>query len=131
MNYWAWITLVQNAIADLDLSATEELDLQSRCLGKESTEQVRRIKTVIIRNPPTGLFIVWERLGGIYRSPEAVEQTLFNKLENFPKVTTKDPQKLKRFSRPVTRAISHRRRWLPCRLGHLQRSKSYHREAPT
>lgn len=70
MNYWVWITLVQNAIADLDLSASEELDLQFRCLWKESTEQVRRIKkTGIIRNPPTGLYIVWKQLGGIYCSP--------------------------------------------------------------
>ena len=69
--------------------------------------------------------IAWQWLEGIYYSPEAVEKTLFNKLENFPKVATKDPRKLKRFSRHVIRATSHQRRWLPCRLaivGHL----SYH-----
>ncbi|KAK0150015.1 hypothetical protein N1851_009250 [Merluccius polli] len=36
-----------------------------------------------------------ECLDGIYGSPEAVEQALFNKLENFPKVTTRDPQRLR------------------------------------
>lgn len=44
MNYWAWKTSFRNAIADLDLSAAEELDLLTKYLGKESAEQVRRIK---------------------------------------------------------------------------------------
>lgn len=39
--------------------------------------------------------MAWERLDEIYGSPEAVEQALFSKLENFPKVTTKDPQRLR------------------------------------
>lgn len=43
MNYWAWKTSFQNAIANLDLSAAEELDLLNKYLGKESAEQVRRI----------------------------------------------------------------------------------------
>ena len=95
MNYWAWKSSFLNAIANLDMSAAEELDLLTRYLGKESAEQVRRIKTVNIRNPATGLYMAWGRLDEIYGSPEAVEQALFNKLENFPKVTTKDPQRLR------------------------------------
>lgn len=39
--------------------------------------------------------MAWERLDQIYGLPEAVEQALFNKLENFPKVTTKDLQRLR------------------------------------
>jgi len=92
MNYWAWKTSFQNAIADLDLSAAEEFDLLIKYLGKKSAEQVRRINTVNIRNPAAGLYMAWDRLDEIYGSPEAVEQALFNKLE---KVTTKDPQKLR------------------------------------
>ena len=95
MNYWAWKSSFQNAIADLDLSASEELDLLNKYLGKESAEQVRRIKTVNIGNPATGLCMAWGRLDEIYGSPEAVEQALFSKLENFPKVTTKDSQRLR------------------------------------
>ncbi|RXN30203.1 hypothetical protein ROHU_017834 [Labeo rohita] len=95
MNYWAWKTSFLNAIADLDLSAAGELDLLAKYLGKESAEQVRRIKTVNIKDPATGLRMAWERLDEIYGSPEAIEQALFNKLENFPKVTMKDPRRLR------------------------------------
>lgn len=38
--------------------------------------------------------MAWGRLEDIYGSPEPVEQALFNKLENFPKVTN-DPQRLR------------------------------------
>ncbi|XP_052406346.1 uncharacterized protein LOC127952103 [Carassius gibelio] len=95
INYWAWKTSFLNAITDLDLSAAGELDLLTRYLGKESTEQVRRIKTVNIKDPVIGLRMAWERLDKVYGSPEAVEQALFNKLENFPKVTMKDPRGLR------------------------------------
>ncbi|RXN36772.1 hypothetical protein ROHU_002657 [Labeo rohita] len=95
MNCWAWKTSFLNAIADLDLSAAGELDLLAKYLGKESAEQVRRIKTVNIKDPATGLRMAWERLDEIYGSPEAIEQALFNKLENFPKVTMKDPRRLR------------------------------------
>ncbi|KAL1252709.1 hypothetical protein QQF64_017402 [Cirrhinus molitorella] len=95
MNYWAWKTSFQNAIADLDLSAAGELDLLTKYLGKESAEQARRIKTVNIKDSAIGLRMAWERLDEIYGSPEAVEQALFNKLENFPKVIMKDPRRLR------------------------------------
>ncbi|KAL0162344.1 hypothetical protein M9458_041740, partial [Cirrhinus mrigala] len=95
MNYWAWKTSFLNAIADLDLSAAGKLDLLTKYLGKESAEQVRKIKTVNIKDPATGLRMAWERLDEIYGSPEAIEQALFNKLENFPKVTMKDPRRLR------------------------------------
>ncbi|RXN24352.1 hypothetical protein ROHU_022274 [Labeo rohita] len=39
--------------------------------------------------------MAWERLDEIYSSPKAIEQALFNKLENFPKVTMKDPRRLR------------------------------------
>lgn len=64
--------------------------------------------------------MAWERLDKIYGSPEAVEKALFNNLENFPKVTTKDPQRL----RDLADKPSQGRR-LPCRLvvlGYLQRN---------
>ena len=39
--------------------------------------------------------MAWERLDELYGAPEAVEQALFGKLESFPKITTKDPQRLR------------------------------------
>lgn len=68
MNYWAWKTSFQSAIADSDLSAGEELTLLTKYLRKESAEQEsrrikkERIKAVNIRHPPTGLTMAWERL---------------------------------------------------------------------
>ncbi len=95
MNYRAWKTMFLNAIADLDLSAAGELGLLTKYLGKESTDQARRIKTVNIKDPAIGLSMAWKRLDEIYDSPEAIEQALFNKLEKFPKVTMKDPRRLR------------------------------------
>ena len=52
---WAWKTSFLTAIAGLGLSSGEELDLQSKYLGKESSEQVRRIKA------DAGLLMAWGR----------------------------------------------------------------------
>ncbi|XP_034076932.1 uncharacterized protein LOC117549272 [Gymnodraco acuticeps] len=94
-NYWAWKSSFKSAIAGLDLTAGEELDLLSRWLGRESSEHVRRLKAANIRCPPAGLSMAWERLEETYGSPEAIERALFSKLERFPKLTNKEPQKLR------------------------------------
>ena len=95
MNYWAWKASFLTAIAGLDLSAGEELDLLSKYLGKKSAEHVRTLQAVNIRHPSAGLLMAWERLEEIYGSPEAIEQALFDKLEIFPKFTTRKPQRLR------------------------------------
>ena len=82
----AWKSSFQNAIAGLDLTAGEELDLLSKWLGRASSEQVRRVRATNIRNPLAGLVMAWERLEETYGSPEAIEQALFTKHENFPKL---------------------------------------------
>ncbi|KAL6485054.1 hypothetical protein MHYP_G00070990 [Metynnis hypsauchen] len=95
INYWAWRASFKSAIAGLDLSAAEELDLLVKYLGKHSAEQIKRIKAVNIRHPPAGLSLAWERLEETYGSPEAIEHALFTKVEKFPKVSSNDPQKLR------------------------------------
>lgn len=94
-NYWAWKSSFQGTIASLDLSPREELDMLIEWLGKQSSEHARRIKAVNMRDPSRGLMMIWERLEETYGSPEAIEHTLFSKLENFPKVSYKDPHKLR------------------------------------
>lgn len=91
-NYWAWKSSFQGAIDNLDLSPREELDT---LIKWQSSEHARRIKAVNLRDPYRALRMVWERLEETYGSPEAIEHTLFSKLENFPKVTYKDPHKLR------------------------------------
>ncbi|KAG7482904.1 hypothetical protein JOB18_033440 [Solea senegalensis] len=80
---------------ELNLNPSEELDLLTKWLGRESTEHVRRIRSVHVANPALGLQLVWERLEESYGSPEVIERALFVRLENFPKFSNKDPQKLR------------------------------------
>ncbi len=94
INYWAWKSSFQGAISGLDLTPADELHLLIKYLGRESSEHARRLKAAHIRNPSAALIMTWQRLEEIYGSPEAIEQALFAKLENFPRVTNKDPQKL-------------------------------------
>ena len=61
-NFWAWKSTFYRAITGLGLSAGEELDLLNKWLGKESSEQARRLKAVNIRYPQVGLMMVWQRL---------------------------------------------------------------------
>ncbi|KAJ8364608.1 hypothetical protein SKAU_G00134390 [Synaphobranchus kaupii] len=97
-NYWAWKSSFSNAIEGLDLTAAEELDLLVKWLGKESSEYARRIKSVHIKHPAAGLKMTWERLEQCYGTPKAIEKALFTRLENFPKIANRDPQKLRDLS---------------------------------
>lgn len=94
-NYWAWKSSFSNAIEGLDLTEAEELDLLVKWLGRESSEHVRRIKSVHIRHPAAGLKMAWDRLEQCYGTPEAIESALFARLENFPKIPHRDVQKLR------------------------------------
>ncbi|KAK0143479.1 hypothetical protein N1851_018391 [Merluccius polli] len=94
-NYWGWRSTFMNVIQGLKLTSTEELDLLTRWLGPESSEQVRRVRAVNVSNPAAGLRMAWIRLDESYGSPEMVEKALLDKLERFPKITNKDPLKLR------------------------------------
>lgn len=93
--YRAWRSSFLNAIHDLDLSASEELDLLTKWLGKESSKYVRRLRSVHIGNPAAALQMVWTRLNEVYCSPEAIEQALLEKLDSFPKISSRDHSKLR------------------------------------
>ncbi|XP_060787651.1 uncharacterized protein LOC132892997 isoform X2 [Neoarius graeffei] len=93
--YRAWRSSFLNAIYDLNLSASEELDLLTKWLGRESSSYVRRLRAVHIGNAHAALQMVWARLNEVYCSPEAIEQALLTKLDNFPKITSRDYSKLR------------------------------------
>lgn len=38
--------------------------------------------------------MIWPRLNECYGSPEATERSLFTRIEKFPKLSSKEPQKL-------------------------------------
>ncbi|XP_058881751.1 uncharacterized protein LOC131737334 [Acipenser ruthenus] len=94
-NYWAWKSSFTNAMEGLHLTASEELDLLTKWLGPQSSEHVKRIRAVHVSQPAAGLKMAWERLEECYGSPEVIEKALFEKLEKFPKISNKDPLKLR------------------------------------
>lgn len=94
-NYLNWKATFQSTIADLGLTASEEINLLIRWLGPESSEHAKRVKAVNICHPSAGLGMIWTRLEEFYGSPEAIERSLFSRIENFPKLSSKEPHKLR------------------------------------
>ncbi|XP_056385784.1 uncharacterized protein LOC130281981 [Hyla sarda] len=96
-NYWAWKSSFLSGTQDLDLTDREKLDLLVKWLGPESTEQAQRIRSVHVHDAAAGLAIVWRRLEHCYGSPEVIEDALLKRIENYPRMTNKDNQKLRGF----------------------------------
>lgn len=93
-NYRAWHSSYTNATRGLGLTATEELDLMTKWLGKESGEHVKRMRSVHVNNPAAALRKAWERLRDCYAAPEILEKSLFKRLDDFPRMSAKDHKKL-------------------------------------
>ncbi|XP_075315887.1 uncharacterized protein LOC142375626 [Odontesthes bonariensis] len=94
-NYWAWKTSFQSAVWDLHLLPQEELDLLAKWLGPQSAAQARRIRAAYVHNPGEGLNMVWQRLEECFGAPEIIEHALLKRVEDFPKLTNKDNQRLR------------------------------------
>ncbi|KAI7808136.1 hypothetical protein IRJ41_016509 [Triplophysa rosa] len=93
--YRAWQSSYNSATQGLGLTATEELDLMTKWLGRESSNHVKRQRSVYITNPFIALMKVWERLQECYAAPEIIEKALFERLDNFPRVSGKEQVKLR------------------------------------
>lgn len=94
-SFRAWQSSFNNAIRGLSLSASEELDLLTKWLGKESSRHVRTIRQVHVNDPNAALSNAWSRLIKLYAAPEVLEKALFKKLDAFPKIASKDHVKLR------------------------------------
>ena len=94
-NFRAWESSFLTAIHGLDLSATEQLDLLVKWLGKESSEHAKRIRAVHVSNPPAALHLIWVRLEECYATPEIIESALFRRLASFPSLSPKENTKLR------------------------------------
>ncbi|XP_047447617.1 uncharacterized protein LOC125012056 [Mugil cephalus] len=74
-NFRAWQSSFTNAVAEVQLTATQELDLMTKWLGKESGEQMRCIRAVhvnrgigpIVDKLPYGLQEKWVLSGSWYK----------------------------------------------------------------
>lgn len=92
-NFRAWQSSFKNAVAEVQLTATQELDLMTKWLGKESGEQMRCIRAMHVNNACLALREAWRRLRACYGGPEIIEQPLFQRLDRF---ATKDHTKLRK-----------------------------------
>lgn len=79
---------------DLNLTAREELDLLCKWLGSKSSEHAKRIQAVHIQDAAAGVSMVWQRLEDCYGSPEAIENALLKKVDEFPRVSNRENQTL-------------------------------------
>ncbi|KAI4796173.1 hypothetical protein KUCAC02_029408 [Chaenocephalus aceratus] len=94
-NFRAWYSSFTSAVREVHLTATQELDLMTKWLGKESGEQIKRIRSVHVSNPSLALHRAWQRLHECYAAPEIIEESLFQRLDSFPKITAKEHTKLR------------------------------------
>lgn len=94
-HFRAWQSSYANVTQGLGLTPTEELDLMIKWLGRESSNHVKRIRSVHITNPVTALKKAWDRLQECYAAPEMIEKSLFDRLDNFPRVSAKEHVKLR------------------------------------
>ena len=97
-SFRAWQSSFLNATQDLDLTASEELDLLVKWLGKESSEHIKRMRAVHVTNPEAALQMSWTRLRECYATPEVIESALFKRLDNFPHLTSRENIKLRELS---------------------------------
>ncbi len=65
-NYRSWYSSFTSAAHEVHLTATQELDLMTKWLGKESGEMVKWIRSVHVSNPNFALHKAWERLHECY-----------------------------------------------------------------
>ena len=94
-SFRAWRSAFLGAIEGLDITAGEELDLLTKWLGKESSDHVRRLRSVHVNDPSAALKMAWQRLLECYGAPEIIEKALFKKLDSFPKISNRDHVKLR------------------------------------
>lgn len=73
-NYRAWCSSFTSATAEVQLTPIQELDLMTKWLGRESSDQVKRIRSVYVNNPTLALRKAWERLNECYAASEIIER---------------------------------------------------------
>jgi len=94
-NYWTWKESFHSCTVDLNLTAREELDLLCKWLGPKSSEHAKRIRAVHIHDATAGVNMVWQRLEDCYGSPEAIENALLQKVDEFPRIPNRENQRLR------------------------------------
>lgn len=92
--YYSWKNSFYNIKNELDVTATEEIDLLMRYLGPESKRQAVSIRVANSHNDKEALVKIWRRLDERFGAPEHVAESLRTRVEKFPKITNSDKSKL-------------------------------------
>ncbi|XP_033733157.1 uncharacterized protein LOC117322392 [Pecten maximus] len=92
--YTLWKNSFKNLIRELEVTATEELDLLIRWLGPESTQQALSLRAAHTHDERLAITRIWERLDSRYGAPELVIHSFKKRLEVLPKLTYKDNVKM-------------------------------------
>lgn len=92
--FGVWQASFGKIMNELDVTASEELDLLVKYLGPVSGKYAISIRNANASNPYRGLRFLWERLQERYGSPELIEHCLKSKITRFPKLTNNDHEKL-------------------------------------
>ena len=85
-SYLSWKLTFHDVMRQIKATPSEELELLTHYLGRNSKLEVSSIKASNAGNSERGLRKAWERLDETYGSPEKVEHALKRKLLNIVKV---------------------------------------------
>ncbi|XP_041422501.1 uncharacterized protein LOC121394762 [Xenopus laevis] len=97
-NYRSWKSTFKTTIEDLGITAKEELDLLVKWLGSESSKHVVQIRRVHVHNSTAALSAAWEILEQTYGSSEVIENALFKRIQDFPKISNRENLKFQELS---------------------------------
>ncbi|KAM4034606.1 uncharacterized protein ACNLHF_021263 [Anomaloglossus baeobatrachus] len=97
-SYRAWKATFKAAIANLNLTAEQELDLMIKWLGPGSKNRIKSLRTVYVGQAEAGIAAAWQRLERTFGSAEAIEKALFKRLQDIPKINLKEVHKLQDLS---------------------------------
>ncbi|KAK3100574.1 hypothetical protein FSP39_022032 [Pinctada imbricata] len=89
-HYLSWKTSFKRVISELNVTASEELDLLIKWLGPSSSSEARNIKACFTHNPTLGRENIWARLEEKYGAPSLIEASIRRKLDNFRPVGEHD-----------------------------------------
>lgn len=76
-NFSSWKASFKNAMRELSLSPSEEMDLLVQWLGSTSSaNQAKRIRNANASKPERGLTRIWNRLNDRFANPKVVESSI-------------------------------------------------------
>ncbi|XP_069133222.1 uncharacterized protein [Argopecten irradians] len=89
----SWKATFQNIASEMEVSATEEIDLLIKWLGPESSRQAQALRAAKAGDPRSCLKTIWDRLNERFGSHEMVRAAIDKRLVNFQRIG-KDLHKL-------------------------------------